>query len=178
MFKLRRPGPIHRRARPVVRPRLVAVAAQADHGLDGEAHARLGDANGLVLGVVGHAGGGVEELVDAVAAVGADDGAGAGLGVLLDGVARVADRHARFDEVDGLGEAFAGGFDDADGVAVGEGAGADVVGFVEVAVEAVVVEGDVEVEDVAVEEDAVVGDAVANYFVGGGAEGFGEVDVV
>ena len=44
--------------------------------------------------------------------------------------------------------------------------------------EAVVVEGDVEVDDVAFEEDALVGDAVADYFVDGGADGFGEVDVV
>ena len=44
--------------------------------------------------------------------------------------------------------------------------------------EAVVVEGDVEVDDVAFEEEALVGDAVADYFVDGGADGFGEVDVV
>ena len=44
--------------------------------------------------------------------------------------------------------------------------------------EAVVVEGYVEVEDVAVEEEARVGDAVADYFVDGGAEGFGEAVII
>ena len=43
---------------------------------------------------------------------------------------------------------------------------------------AVVEERDVEVENVAGEEHALVGDAVADYFVGGGAEGFGEAVVV
>lgn len=43
---------------------------------------------------------------------------------------------------------------------------------------AAVIEGDVEVEDVAIEEDARVGDAVADYFVGGGADGFGEGVIV
>lgn len=61
---------------------------------------------------------------------------------------------------------------------MGRGGRADVVGFIEVAVVAGVVEGHVEVEDVAVEEDARVGDAVADYFVGGGADGFGEGVVV
>lgn len=39
-------------------------------------------------------------------------------------------------------------------------------------------ERDVEIEDVAVEEDTGVGDAVTDYFVGGGADGFGKVVVV
>jgi hypothetical protein len=55
---------------------------------------------------------------------------------------------------------------------------ADVVGLVQVAVEAAVVEGYVDVEDVAVLEGALVRDAVADDFVGGGADGFGEVAVV
>lgn len=178
MLKLRRTRPILRRARPIIRPRLIPIRAQADHGLDGEAHAGLGDADGFVFRVVRHVGRAVEELVDAVAAVGFDDGAVAGFGVFFNGAAGLAEEHAGLDEFDGFGEAFAGGFDDADGVAVGEGFGADIVGFIKVAVEAAVVEGDVEVEDVAAEKDALVGDAVADYFVGGGADGFGEVDVV
>ena len=120
----------------------------------------------------------MEEIVDAVAAVCFNDAAVLAFSVFFDDGARVAEGHARFDEGDGLVEAFAGGFDDADGGGVGAGEGADVVGFVEVAVEAGVVEGDVEVDDVAFEEETLVGDAVADYFVDGGADGFGEVDVV
>jgi len=120
----------------------------------------------------------MEQLVDAVPTVRPYDTAFLRLGVLLDDVAGVSERHAGFDDLDGGGETLPCGFDDADGVPVGERFGADVVGFVEVAVEAAVVEGDVEVDDVAVEEEAVVGDAVADDFVGGGADGFGEAVVV
>lgn len=41
-----------RHTRPVIGPGLVAMAAERDHRLDGEAHARLGFADGLVLGVM------------------------------------------------------------------------------------------------------------------------------
>ena len=107
-----------------------------------------------------------------------DDAAVSTFGVFFYYAAGVAEGHAWFDELDGFIEAFAGGFDDADGGGIGAGEGADVVCFVEVAVEAVVVKGDVEVDDVAFEEDALVGDAVADDFIDGGADGFGEIDVV
>ena len=107
-----------------------------------------------------------------------DDTAASALGVFFNHPSGVAEGHAWFDELDGFVEAFAGGFDNADGGRVGASLFAHIVCFVEVAVEAVVVEGDVEVDDVAFEEDALVGDAVADYFVDGGADGFGEVDVV
>ena len=107
-----------------------------------------------------------------------DNAAVSALGVFFNHASRVAEGHAWFDELDGFVEAFAGGFDDADGGRVGAGLFAHIVCFVEVAVEAVVVERDVEVDDVAFEEDALVGDAVADDFVDGGADGFGKVDVV
>ena len=113
-----------------------------------------------------------------MSAVSFNDATVSTFGVFFDDGAGVAEGHAGFDEFDGFVEAFAGGFDDADGGGVGAGERADVVCFVEVAVETVVVEGDVEVDDVAFEEEALVGDAVADYFVDGGADGFGEVDVV
>jgi len=56
VLKLRRPLAVHRDARPVVGPRLVAVAAKRDHGLDCEAHAGLRFADGFVLGVVRYVG--------------------------------------------------------------------------------------------------------------------------
>jgi len=92
----------------------------------------------------------VEQLVDAMPAIRPYDTAFLRLGVFLDDVAGVAERHAGFDDFDGGGETLPCGLDDADGVSVCERFGADVVGFVEVAVEAAVVEGDVEVDDVAV----------------------------
>ena len=107
-----------------------------------------------------------------------DDAAVSALGVFFYYAAGVAEGHAWFNELDGFVEAFAGGFDDADGGRVGAGERAYVVCFVKVAVEAVVVKGDVEVDDVAFEEDALVGDAVADYFVDGGADGFWKFDIV
>lgn len=114
MLKLRRARPILRRARPIIRPRLIPIRAQADHRLDGKAHAGLGDADGFVFRVVRHVGRAVEELINAVATVGFDDGAVAGFGVFFDGAAGFAEEHAGLDEFDGFGEAFAGGFDDPD----------------------------------------------------------------
>jgi hypothetical protein len=62
---------------------------QVDHGLDGEDVSRLHGALGLVLGIVRHVGRGVEQLPDAVAAVGRDDGALGGLGDHVDGLADI-----------------------------------------------------------------------------------------
>ena len=59
-----------------------------------------------------------------------------------------------------------------------QGGGTNIVGFVEVAMEAVVIEGYIYVDDVAVLEGPLVGDAVTDDFVDGGTNGFGEVDVV
>ena len=120
----------------------------------------------------------MEQLIDAVPTIRFNDATVARLGVLLDDAARLAEQHSRFHELDGLVEAFAARLDDADGVWIGEGFGAYIVGFVEVAVEAAVIEGYVEVDDVAVLQDALVRDAVADGFVDGDGDGFGEVNVV
>ena len=119
----------------------------------------------------------MEESVDAVADICRDDGASVLFSVRFDGIADLTEGETRLYGVDGEAEALAGGFYEVD-VAGVQGRGPDVVGFVEVAVVAAVVEGDVEVDDVAVEEDAGVRDAVTDYFVDGGADGFGEVVVV
>jgi hypothetical protein len=100
VLELRRPAAVRGDTRPVVGPRLVLVGAESNHGLDGEAHARLRLADSLVLGVVRDVGGAVEELVDAVAAVSFHDAAVAFLGDLFDRVAVVAEEGAGFDELD------------------------------------------------------------------------------
>ena len=120
----------------------------------------------------------MEKLINAVAAVGFDDAAAFRLGVFLNHAPDFAYQHTRFYNFDGFLKTLAGGLDDTNRVAVGEGFGADVVCFIEVAMKAAVVECDVEVENVTVKEEALVGNAVADDFVSGGAEGFGEVDVV
>ena len=127
---------------------------------------------------MGNVGRAVEDAVDAVADIGADDAAPPFLGVLLNHVAELADQRARLDVLDGLLEALAGRLGDADGVGVGLGPVADVVRLVEVAVVALVVEGHVQVDNVAIQQDALVGDAVADDLVDGRADRLGEVVVV
>ena len=125
-----------------------------------------------------YAGCSVEELVDTVAAIRLDNGATAGFGVFFDDGAWFADEHTGFHNFYGFSEAFTGGFDNANGIPVSEGFWADVVGFIEVTVEAAVVEGDIDVENIAVEEDAVIRNAMAYDFVRRGTNGLGEVNVV
>jgi hypothetical protein len=175
VFELSAPLAIDGGGGPVVGPSLIAPASQIHHGFDRETHTLFSDADSLVFGVVGHVGCAVEQLVDAVAAVGADDATPAGLGQRLDHVAGVAEEHARFYELNGGVEAVAGGLDDADGGGVRR---ADVVGFVQVAVEAVVVQGYVDVDDVAVLQRTRVGDAVADHLVDRRADGLRELAVV
>jgi hypothetical protein len=108
---------VHSHCCPVVRPHFVAPRALGDHRLYRETVARLHDSDRLVFckniihnyrgeilgveknertGIVGNAGGGVEELVDAVAAVAAHHREVLGLRVLLNYVADFSILLARF----------------------------------------------------------------------------------
>ena len=107
-----------------------------------------------------------------------DDTAPLRLCVFLDDSAGIAECHSGLDEWDRVVKAFASGLHDANRGGVGKCGGANVVGFVEVAVESAVVKGDVEVDDVAVKKDAAIRDAVADDLIDGRADGFGKVDVV
>lgn len=169
---------VNRRARPVIGPGNISVLAQGNHGLNRKRHAGLALSNRLVLGVVRHVGRAVEQLVDAVAAVGADDAAVLLLGHLFDNVAKLADQGTGLDCLDRLVQALAGGLDNADIVGVGLGSVTNVVRLVQVGVVALVVERDINVEDIAVEQDALIGDAVADDFVDRGATRLGEVVIV
>lgn len=176
--KLSCPRPVNGRVRPIIRPVHLFGLPQSKDRLDRERHPGLARANRLVLAVVGDPRGRVEVGVDAVPAPGRDDVAVPRLGVLLDGVAELAERGTRLHELDGLVQALAGRLDDPHVVGVGLGSVADVVGLVEVGVVAFVVDGDVEVENIAVQEDSLVGDSVADDLVGRGAKRLGEVVVV
>lgn len=177
MLELSSLAAIGRHARPVIGPSLVLVRAQGDHRLDREAHARFRLADGLVLGVVRNVGSAVEELVNAVAAVGLDDAAVGCFGNLLDGVAVVAEERTGLDELDRFFKTVASGLDDTNAVRV-LGCLANVVCLVQVAVETAVVECDVNVEDIAVLKRALVGNAVADNFVDRCANRLREMAVV
>ena len=73
MLKLCSQLTVRRHRGPVVRPRLVSIRAQRDHGLDGESHAGLSLADGFILRVMRDIRGGVEDGIDAMAAVCLDD---------------------------------------------------------------------------------------------------------
>ncbi len=120
----------------------------------------------------------VEQLVDAVAAVRADDAAVLFLGDLFDNVAKLADQDTRLDRLDRLVQALARGLDNADIVRIGLGTVADVVRLVEIGMVPLVVECDVNVENISVQQDALVGDAVADDFVDRRATRLGEVVIV
>lgn len=89
MLKLRGSRAVSGHGSPVVRPQDVAVASEVNHGLNGEDMAWLHGALGLILGVVGHIGGRVEEGADAVAAVGGDNRALGCLGHSADRLAQI-----------------------------------------------------------------------------------------
>jgi len=87
----------------------------------------------------------VEEVADAVAAVGADHGEAVDARAAGDGVAEVAEARARLDKRDGVLQAVVRAFDE--GLVLG-GDLADGEGLVEVAVVAAEEGGDVDVDDV------------------------------
>ena len=178
MLKLRRQASIRCNARPIVWPGFISVTSYADHGFDGEAHAGFGYAYGFVFGIVGDVGDCVEEFIDAVAAVGADDAAVTGFGVLFNDVAWFAEGHAGFDVGYGLVKAFARCLDDTDSVWILKGFRSYVIRFVYVSMEAAVIQCHIQVHNVAIFELPLVGDAVADYFVDGCTKRFGKVDVV
>ncbi len=154
------------------------MGTQVDHWLNSEAHALLRLSNSLVVLVMWNVWCAVEELVDAVADVCLHDVALLGLGVLVDDSSEVAEEDAWLDQLNGLVQALPGCLDNADGVWVVLGLLADVVGFVQVAVEAFVVESNVNVQDIAVNKDALIWDTVADTLVEGCADGLWEVAVV
>ena len=139
MLKLRRPQPIHCDTRPVIRPRLVLVAAQRDHRLDRERHPRLRLADCLVLRIMRYIRRAMEELVHAVPAVRLDDGAIALFSGLFDDVSVVSEQSTGLDECDGCVEAVSRGLNNAHIVWVLGGLWANVVGLIQISVEAIVI---------------------------------------
>jgi len=120
----------------------------------------------------------VEYRVDAVADIGSNDAAVLGLGVGLNGIAKVAEQCARLHQLDGLIEALASRLYNTDSIGVRLGPVTNIVRLVEIPVVALVVERDVEVDDVAVEEYALIRNAVTDDLIQRGTHRLGEVVVV
>lgn len=163
---------------PVIGPCNITVFAQSNHGLNRKGHARLAFANRLVLGVVRNVGRAVEELVDTVTTVRANDTAVLGFGVLLNNVTEFTNESTGLNSLNSLVETLASAFNYANVIRVGLGAIANVVRLVKIGMVAVVVQSDVDVENVTVEQNSLIGNAVANDFVDGCTARLGEVVVV
>src|SRR5690606_19546485 len=134
-----------------------------DHRLDGEGHAFLQHHALPRLAVVQHLRVVVVDLADAVAAVLAHHAETLAFGVLLDGVADVAQGRARLHRADPAEHGLAGGLDQAPGHHRGL---AHVVHAAGIAVPAVLDDGHIDIQDVAVLQYlARAGDAVADDVV-------------
>ena len=164
-------------------------------GLLGSTHnsedlADLHASRSLRVGVVDNVGLAVEEVVDTVAGVPADDRVALGLDNLLNLVANVAVGDAGLADGNGLLHGLLGRGDEVERLLVDV---ADGISSVQVAVEAVVdcsvrralgrsnfklTEGNVEVDNVAVLEGTLVRDTVADDLVDGRADRLGELCVV
>ena len=149
MLKLRRLLPVGGHRRPPVGPRRVAPPPRVDHRLDRKDLPGLHHPDGLVPRVVGDAGRAVEEVADAVAAVGADHREAVCARAAGDAVAQVAEAGSRFDKGDGLLQAVVRAFDE--GLVFRRDL-PDGEGLVEVAVVAAEEGGDVDVDDVPFDE--------------------------
>lgn len=153
-------------AGPVIRPSLVFIRAQADHGFDGETDASFGRPHGLVFRVMRDAGCRVEELVDAVPAVCLDHAASPTCRVLFYDVAGIPEKHAGLDDGYRLVEALPRRFHDPDRIRIGSGPVPNIVGLVQVAMEALMVQRDINVENVAIHKYPLIRDTMTDDFVG------------
>ena len=147
---------------PAVVEQLHVGAADVDHRLDGEDHARLQFGAGAGAAGVDHFGAVVEQPADAVAAEIADDAVAVRFGVALDGVGDVAEMVAGPGLLEPEHQAFIG---DVDQLARLHADVADEVHAAGVAVPAVDDRGHVDIDDVAVLERLVARDAVADDMV-------------
>lgn len=120
----------------------------------------------------------MEELVDAMSAIGLHNLAVSLLGQLLNRVAVVAEQGAGFDKLDGFLQTVSRGLHDTDVVWILCSGIADVVGLIQVSVEAAVVECNINVEDIAIFQRSVVRDTMTNDLVWTCADGLWEMAVV
>lgn len=92
----------------------------------------------------------VEDPVDAVANISSNNAAVLGLGVFLDDITKLAEEGTRLDKLDGFFQALASSFGNTDGIRICLCLVANIIGFVEISVEALVVQSYIEVYNVAI----------------------------
>ena len=104
--------------------------------------------------------------IDAVAAPCRNDGAVPGLGMLLNDATKLANRRARFHDLDSLVQSFSRSLNNPDSIRIRFCLVTHIVGFVEIRVIAPVVQRDVEVENITVQKNSLIGDTVTDNFIG------------
>ena len=166
MFELSCSTSIGGDARPIIGPRLVSIRTKTDHWFNCKAHSRLCSTHRFVLSIMRNVWSGVEELVDPMATVRLDDTAVSTFGVLLDHIARIAEEHARFDNLNGLVETFPCCLNNTNRIRVCVCLVADIIRFIQIPVEAFMIECDVEIEDVTIQQNSLIRYAMADDFVG------------
>lgn len=154
------------------------MSTNVNHGLNGEAHARLRSTHSLVLRIVGNIWCAVEQLVDAVTTVTLDHTAVPALCVLLNHISGVPEQHTGLNQLNRLVQAFPRGFHDLNGIWVCLGLVSNIVRLVDISVESFVVQRNVDVDDIAIFQWPLVGDPVADGFVDRSADRLGEVYII
>jgi hypothetical protein len=178
VLELRSQGTILGDTRPIIRPCLVSVRANADHRFNCETHSWFCLPNCLVLRVVRDIGCAVEKLVDTVSAVGPDYAAVLALCMFLNDITVFAEQRAWLGNFNSLVQTFTCRLGYPYRVWVRQCLVSNIVGFVQVCVETAVIDGNVDVEDVSVFQYSLVGNAVANDLVKRRAYGLWKVAVV
>src|SRR4051794_29539049 len=162
MFELGRERAVAGDGGPAVFEHLYVRAADVDHRLDGEDHARLELGAGAGTAGVDDLGAVVKDAADAVAAEIADDAIALAFGMALDRIGDVAEMVAGPGLFEAEHQAFVGHVDQ---LASFQGYVPDEVHAAGIAVPAVENRRDVDVDDVAVLENLVARDAVADDMV-------------
>lgn len=178
LTELRRPLPIHRHRRPIIRPDHIPIRPQSHHWLNRKTHSLLRCTDGLISSIVRHTRQTMKYRVDTVSTERSNHTAVSLPRMRFNHIPISPEQRPRLDQLDRHVQALPGCFDDPDGIEIRFSLVPDVVRLVEIAVVPAVVKRDVDVEDVTVHQDALVGDTVADDFVEGGADGFGEEVVV
>lgn len=108
----------------------------------------------------------MEFRVDTVAAPSLDDDQTPRGCVLFDDLAKLPNRHTRFDDLNGHVQGLPRRFDESDRVRIRFGLVANVVGFVQVGMISAVVQRNIEVENVAIKKNSLIRNAVAYNLIG------------
>lgn len=151
---------------------------QVNHGFDSKAHSWFRHANSLVLCVMWYIRRTVEQLVNAVATIAFNDTAVPALRMLLNRITRISEQHPGFYQLNRLIQAFSRGLHNSDGIGVRQRLVSNVIGFVQITVEAIMVQSDINIDNIAVLQRPLVRNSVADGLVDRRAYRLGELYII